>query len=207
MKLYTQVLSCSSAAHIALIEAGADFEFVPVNLRGDRMLPDGRHLTDISPMSYVPVLEMDDGEIVTECPIVLQRIADLNPEANLAPKWEDKEARLELIKWLGYIAAELQKVVSPLMTLNISEEQRQMVTERINKRFDYLDAALAENDYLMGDQFTVADCHLYIVLSWRSFMDFDISAYKNILAFIERFESRDAYKTYLEQIGPYVPEM
>lgn len=207
MKLYTQVLSCSSASHLALIESGAEFEMVPVSLMGDRMLPDGRHLSDISPLSYVPVLEMDDGEIVTECPIVLQRIADLNPEASLAPKWEDKEARMELIKWLGFIATELQKVSGPLMSLNLSDEQTEVVISRLNDRLGYVNAALETNDYLMGDNLTVADCYLYVVLSWRSFMGFDISAYKNLVDFVTRFEARDAYRTYLEQAGPHMPKM
>lgn len=207
MKLYTQVLSCSSAAHLALLESGVDFEMVPVSLRGDRMLPDGRHLSDISPLNYVPALEMDDGEIVTECLLVLQRIADLNPDAELAPKWEDKQNRLELIKWLGFIAAELQKVAGPLMTLELSDKQREMVLNRLNPRLQFVDKCLAEQDYLMGDKLSVADCHLYIVLSWRHFMSFDVSTYSNLVAFIERVEARQAYKTYLEQIAPHMPEM
>jgi len=207
MKLYTQVLSCSSASHLALIESGVDFEMVHVGLMGDRILPDGRHLSDISPMNYVPVLEMDDGEIITECSIVLQRIADLNPDANLAPKWEDKENRMELIKWLTYIAAELQKVAGPLMTLKLNDEQREMVIERLNIRLDYVNNVLAKNDYLMSNHLTVADCHLYVVLDWRDFLGFDISAYKNLTAFVERVEARDAYKVYLEQSAPYMPKM
>lgn len=66
MKLYTSPGSCSSASHIALLEAGADFELVKLNLKTDRILPDGRHLNDINPKGYVPVLELDDGEFLTE---------------------------------------------------------------------------------------------------------------------------------------------
>ena len=81
MKLYTSPGSCSSASHIALLEAGADFELVKLNLRTDRKLPDGRHLNDIHPKGYVPVLELDDGSLLTENVAILQYIADQYPDS------------------------------------------------------------------------------------------------------------------------------
>lgn len=83
MKLYSAPGSCSSASHIALLEAGADFELIKLDLQGDRKLPDGRHLTAINPKGYVPVLELDDGALLTENTVILQYIADQYPDARL----------------------------------------------------------------------------------------------------------------------------
>jgi glutathione S-transferase len=204
MKLYSHPGSCSSASHLALIESGVDFEFIPLNLMSDRKIPDGRTIDDLNPKGYVPVLELDSGKILTENPVILQTIGDANPDANLAPSWDDKEARMELIAWLGFIGTEIHKGVSPLMTPNLSDENRAAFNAKLNKRFEYLDKELANKTFLMGEQFTVADCYMFIVLGWKDFIGFDFSSCSNLVAYVERIAARDSVKTYLEQAGPYL---
>ena len=111
MKLYTSPGSCSSASHIVLLEAGADFELVKLNLKTDRILPDGRHLNDINPKGYVPVLELDDGSMLTENVAILQYIADQYPDSKLAPPNGTIE-RTRLHEWLGFINSEIHKSLS-----------------------------------------------------------------------------------------------
>jgi len=193
MKLYTSPGSCSSASHIALLEAGADFELVKLNLKTDRLLPDGRHLNDINPKGYVPVLELDDGTLLTENVAILQYIADQHPDSELAPPNGTIE-RTRLHEWLGFINSEIHKGFSNFFNPNLPEEMRGFVTQRLNARFEYVDSQLKDRDYLLGDQFTVADAYLFIVSSWSPMFDYDLSPYKNVLDWQARISNRDTVK-------------
>ncbi len=193
MKLYTSPGSCSSASHIALLEAGADFELVKLNLRTDRMLPDGRHLNDINPKGYVPVLELDDGSLLTENVAILQYIADQYPDSNLAPPNGTME-RTRLHEWLGFINSEIHKGLSSFFNPNLTDEIRAFYTQRLDNRFAYVDSHLQDNDYLMGDQFTVADAYLFIVSSWSPMLKYDLSPFENIPAWQARVGERETVK-------------
>ena len=83
MKLYYTTGACSMASNIALREAGIPFEMSKVDKRTKRA--DGVDFVTINPKGYVPALQLDDGQVLTENVAVLQYIADLNPAAKLAP--------------------------------------------------------------------------------------------------------------------------
>ena len=193
MKLYTAPGSCSSAAHICLVVAGLDFEAIKVDLRGDRLLPDGRHLIDINPKGYVPVLELDDGQFLTENVAILQYIADLKPESALAPA-NGTLARVRLQEWLGFINSEIHKGLGALFNPDLPEVAKTMTIERLQGRMDYLESSLAGQNFLMGAQFTVADAYLFIVLSWAPMFNFDLSPYPNVTAYLDRVAQEDAVK-------------
>lgn len=193
MKLYTSPGSCSSASHIALLEAGADFELVKLNLKTDRKLPDGRHLNDINPKGYVPVLELDDGTLLTENVAILQYIADLYPDSGLAPPNGTME-RVRLQEWLGYINSEIHKGLSNFFNPKFPDEMREFVTQRLDRRFEYVDSQLEGKDYLLGERFTVADAYLFIVAGWSPMLGYDLSRFKNVLDWQARVGQRDTVK-------------
>jgi glutathione S-transferase len=194
MKLYTHPGSCSSAAHIALLETGQRFDMIKINLMGDRGLPDGRKLTDVNPKGYVPVLELDNGEVLTELVAMLPYIADLNPGKALAPA-AGTMARTRMYEWLGYINSELHKGCSLLFPPQIPESVKTMSREKLATRLAYVDDYLAGNDYLGGNQFNVADCYLYIVLSWAPVLKIDLAPFQNIA----RYQSRVAARASVQQ--------
>jgi len=193
MKLYSSPGSCSSASHIALLEAGADFELVKLNLRTDRLLPDGRHLNDINPKGYVPVLELDDGSLLTENVAILQYIADQYPDSRLAPPNGTIE-RTRLHEWLGFINSEIHKGLANFFNPNLPDEMRAFYTQRLNARYGYIDTHLEDNEYLMGPQFTVADAYLYIVSAWGPMLKYDLSAFQNVATWQARVGERDSVK-------------
>lgn len=193
MKLYSSPGSCSSASHIALLEAGATFEVIKLNLRSDRKLPDGRHLNDINPKGYVPVLELDDGSLLTENVAVLQYIADQYPHSGLAPENGTME-RYRLQEWLAFISSEVHKTIGNFFNPKLPDEMREIVTSQLNRRFDYIDMQLKGKLFLMGDQFTVADCYLYIVSGWSPGLNYDLSKYANVLAWQKRVANRDSVR-------------
>src|SRR3984957_1857950 len=155
MKLYYSPGACSLSPHIALLEAGLPYELVKVDLRAKK-LENGDDYLKINPKGQVPALALDNGELATEGPVIVQMIADKAAGKNLAPA-RDSAERYKLQEWLNFITGELHKNFSPLFNPAIPEEVKNVFKERIMGKFKYLDSQLAGHDYLMGKQFTVAD--------------------------------------------------
>src|SRR5579872_2768128 len=116
MKLFYMKGACSLASYISLIEAGLKFEAAEIDHKSHKT-SDGESLNVINSKGYVPVLRLDNGEILTENIAVLQYIADLNPAAKLAPAAGTFE-RYRLLEILGYINSEIHKGFSPLFGQN-----------------------------------------------------------------------------------------
>ena len=190
MKLYYSPSACSLSPHIALREAGLDFELVRVDL-GSHTLPDGRDFKKINPKGYVPALELDNGSVLTEGTAIVQYIADLKPESGLAPK-AGTFARYQLQEWLGFINSEIHKGFGPLFNPNTPEEYKATARKNLGIRLAYVAAHLAENDFLMGAQFTVADGYLFTVLNWGPWTGVEIATWPSLIAFQQRVGSRPA---------------
>lgn len=188
MKLYYLPGACSLASLISLTEAGAKFEAVQVD-RKTKKLPDGRDYTDVNPKGYVPALQLDDGEVLTENTAVLPYIADLNPSAKLAPPAGTLE-RFRLQEWLGYLNGEVHKNFSPLFNPSVPEEMKKISKDNIARRLALIESRLGDKPFLMGENFSVADAYLYVILSWREKLGVDISAFPKVTALYERVRAR-----------------
>jgi len=188
MKLYYFPSACSLASNIALREAGIEFQLVKFN-RHTKKTEDGLDFNEVNPKGYVPTLALDNGEVLTENIAVLQYIADRNPAAKLAPAAGTME-RYRLIEWLAFISSEIHKSFSPLFRAEMPEEAKQLFRGNLANRFDYLQRALGEKNFLMGDQFTIADAYLFTVVSWVSFVNIDLSRWPQLKRYIERVGAR-----------------
>jgi glutathione S-transferase len=187
MKLYFMPGACSLASLISLYEAGITVELAKVDKRTKRV--DGEDFTRINPKGYVPALRLDDGEVLTENIAVLQYIADRKPQSKLAPPAGTLE-RYRLMEWLGFINSELHKSFGPLFNAEAKDEVKQYTRHNLQKRLDWLQSAWGTRKFLMGDQFTVADAYLYVVLSWASHVGFDLSKWPQLKVFFDRVASR-----------------
>jgi glutathione S-transferase len=188
MKLYYSPGACSLSPHIALLEAGLPYDLVKVDLRAKK-LENGDDFLQVNPKGQVPALGLDNGELVTEGPVIVQMIADKAPGKNLAPA-RDSAERYKLLEWLNFITGELHKNFSPLFNPAIPDDVKNVFRDRIMGKFKYIDAQLAGRDYLMGKQFSVADGYLYTMLRWADGHKFDLSELKNLMAFKERVNAR-----------------
>ncbi|MBL0168665.1 MAG: glutathione transferase GstA [Propionivibrio sp.] len=189
MKLYFAPGTCSFSPHIALREAGIDVELVRVDIKKHVLAADGRDFSTINPRGYVPVLELDNGVRLTEGPAIVQYIADLKPESGLAPRAGTLE-RYQLQEWLGFINSEVHKGFSPLFNPATPAEYKSIALKNLSNRLDYLAVHLATNEYLMGQNFTVADGYLFTVLGWLHWVGLDIKQWPSLSAFVERVASR-----------------
>jgi len=195
MKLYYSAGACSLAAHIAMKEAGLAFEAVSAPTKTHR-LEDGTDYYSINPLGYVPLLVLDDGKQLHEVAVILQYLADLVPERQLAPVNGTFE-RYKLQEWLNFIATELHKGFSPLFTPHLPDEAKEPAKARLNARLQWVDGELSGKNYLMGDVFTVADAYLFVVQSWGKFVGIDVSALVNLNAFATRVAARPAVQAAL----------
>jgi len=188
MKLFTRPGTCSLATDIALREAAIPFELVKVS-RHTGKTSDGVDFNEINSKGYVPALVLDSGEVLTENAALLQYIADLNPAAKLAPPLGTLE-RYRLSEWLAYINSEIHKTFSPLFMPNAPEDLKQYARANLTKRVGWLAERLGSKPFLLGEQFSVADAYLFVVLTWSPHVSFDLSAWPNVLAFQERVAAR-----------------
>lgn len=192
MKLYFAPGTCSQASHIALRELALPAELVRVNLRTKRTAEGGDFL-EINPKGYVAALVLDDGKVLTEASAILQYIADQKPDGGLAPRhgtWE----RAKLQEWLGYVGGELHGSASPLFNAAMPDEAKTIFRDKLSKCLDIAAAALDGNEYLLGDQFSVADAYLFVVLSWFPRIGLDVARWPALAAFQARVAQRPAVK-------------
>lgn len=201
MKLFYSPGVCSQAVHIALIEAGIDHEIEKVDL-ATKTTESGRDYGKINPLGYVPALELDDGEILLEAPAILQFIADLKPEAGLAPAPGSRE-RTRLQAQLNFTASELHKSFGPFFApVKPEGALREQALAKLGKRFDALEAQLADGrDYVMGGQFTIADAYAFVVSSWAPAIGFDLGHRPRVRDYVGRVGARPNVRETLRREG------
>ncbi|RKR28707.1 glutathione S-transferase [Acidovorax sp. 93] len=199
MKLYYSPGACSLSPHIALQEAGLAYTPVLASTKSHK-LQDGTDYYTINALGYVPVLELDNGERLREGPAIVQYIADQVPDKQLAPA-NGTLARYRLQEWLTFIGTELHKGFSPLFNPATPEDYKPMVRERLLQRLQWVDGQLAGKQYLMGDQFTVADGYLFTVTNWTQPTKLDIAGLANLAAYRERVGARPAVQAAMKAEG------
>jgi glutathione S-transferase len=193
MKLYFSPGACSLHPDIALREAGLPFELVRVDIHAHK-LHDGTDFYGINPKGLVPTLELPDGQILTEGAVIDQYVADLVPEAGLAPP-AGTMARVRLQEWLNFIATEIHKAFAPLFRND--EAAKEPARARLAERFDFVARTLATQPYLMGEVFTVADAYLYNMLRWTLRTGIDVAKWPALQAFFVRVDARPSVQAAL----------
>jgi glutathione S-transferase len=199
MKLFYASGACSLSPHIVAHEAGIELRLQQVDLKTKTISSEGDFLA-INPKGYVPALELNDGQILTEGPAIVQYLADLEPEKGLAPP-AGTMARYRLQEWLGYINSELHKTYSPLFRPETPAETRTERQAYLARRYGLVEKQLAGRAYLLGDGFTVADAYLFTVTRWAAHVKFDLSPFPNLRAFQDRIAARPAVKAALKAEG------
>lgn len=198
-KLYYSPGACSLSPHIVLREAGLPFDLVLASTKTHK-LADGTDYYTINPKGYVPLLELNDGQRLSEGPAIVQYIADQVPASQLAPAAGTME-RYRLMEWLNFITSELHKGFSPLFNPAMPEEAKVLARAKLTERLGWVEAQLEGKDYLMGATFTVADAYLFTVAGWGKHVGVDIAPMKNLSAYMGRVAARPAVQAALKAEG------
>jgi glutathione S-transferase len=199
MKLYFSPGACSLSPRIALTEAGLPFDSVRVDTKTKELVGGGNFL-DVNSKGYVPALQLDSGEVLTEGPAIVQYIADQKPESGLAPA-AGTLARYRLQEMLNFITSEIHKGFSPLFDPALAADVKEGFKAKLGKRFDWLSVQLDGKQYLMGNQFTVADGYLFTTLNWGQWVGIDLAKWPVLAAYQARVAARPAVQTALKAEG------
>lgn len=207
MKLYYIPAACSLSPHIVLNELGIDAELVLVDSKR-QSFGAAENFEDISPLGYVPALELDDGTILTEGPAIVQYLADLRPELGLAPANGTME-RYKLQQWLGFLNSEIHKGFIPLLYARLAGQYVETAKPKLEKRYAFMNEELANRPFLVGDNFTVADAYLFALTGWgqapwlTSYVRADIhfDDLSNLQAWYGRVRSRPSVQKALQAEG------
>lgn len=205
MKLYFSPGACSFAPHIVLLEAGITHQIDKVDLRTKQF--SGGDFREVNPKGSVPVIELDNGQRLTETAAILQYLADLKPEKQLAPPpgtWE----RVRLQEWLNYVSSEIHKTFSLLFGAGRmvphpegGEQFKAYVKEALAARFVFLNSHFENHPFLMGAQFTVPDAYLFTCLRWSKVMGIDLAQWPALSQYKERVGERPAVKQAMQAEG------
>jgi glutathione S-transferase len=199
LKLYFSPGACSLSPHIVLQELGMQYDTEKVNL-ADKKTASGGDYRQINPKGYVPALQLDNGEVLTEVSAVVQYLADQMPEKHLVPKAGTME-RYRLMEWLNFISTEMHKAFSPLFKPTTPDETKKTALDTLTTRLEWLDKQLQGRDYLTGAQFTVADAYLFTVLTWTRHVKLDLARWPAVHAFFERVGARPAVQAAMVSEG------
>lgn len=188
MKLYISPGACSLACHIVLREIGGHFDLDLVDMKAKKTAEDHDYLA-VNPKGYVPALQLDDHQVLTEGPAIMQYLADLAPEKGLAPA-AGTMARYRLMEMLNFISSEIHKSFTPLFHDTTPPATVEAFRATLAKRIGVLAAVLEKSPYLLGEHFTVADAYLFTTLSWSRYVKFDLEPWPVVTAYLARLAER-----------------
>ena len=200
MKLYYAPGACSLSPHISLREAGVAFDLERVDTR-TRTTASGADYLAVNPKGYVPALQLDGGEVLTEGAAVVQFIADRHPASGLAPANGTLE-RARLQEHLNFIASELHKAFTPLFDPSAPEAAKQAAPAAIARRLDHVERLLADGrSWLLGERFSVADAYLFTVANWTGPTGIGLDRWPKLAAFVARVAARPAVQAAMRAEG------
>ncbi len=162
--------AASMSSHIALEEAGAKYDPRVIKLsENEQRKPE---YLAINPRGRVPTLVLEDGRVLTEGAAILLYIARSYPDAKLWP--EDPESQARVIEWLSWLASSMhiafQQTRRPMRFVGQNPDYFQAVKTAgmtfLRSGFIDIERRLTASKYAAGDEFSIADLHLYVFFAW-----------------------------------------
>ncbi len=199
MKLYYAQGACSLAPHICLREAGLKFDLEKVDL-ATKKTSSGADYKAVNPNGYVPTLQLDSGELLTEAAVMMQYIADRKPESGLVPKAGTME-RYRVRELLNFVSSEIHKTLGALFNPAVPDGFRKIAEDRLATRFDVLTKKLDGKQFLTGGNFTAADAYLFTVLGWAPYLKVSLAKWPALTAYSDRVKARASVQAALKAEG------
>jgi glutathione S-transferase len=203
MKFHYSPGSCALAVHIALEEAGAQYDAQRVHF--DRQEQRSPEYLKINPLGRVPVLETPRG-VLTEVIAILGYIAAAYPQAALAPTDAFDLARMTSFN--AFLSSSVH-VAYAHHTRGARWSDDQACQASMSAKapanyadlFDMIECRKLGAPWAMGEQYTVADAYLYVMTRWLARMDIDVNRFPGIAAHHQRMNARPAVQRALQAQG------
>lgn len=200
MKLYYSKGACSLAVRIILHELGIFSQYEAVDLR-TKKTETGADFLQINPKGAVPVLVLDNGDVLTENSAIQQYLADNYHGDKLLPAVGEMQ-RYRVLEWLNFVSTELHKGFSPIFNPAVSDEMKKNVfIPNIKNKLAYVNQALGDRNYLVGDQFTLPDAYLVVVLMWMGYPKIDLAEFPEVDRYFRALNRRESVLISLKEEG------
>jgi glutathione S-transferase len=197
MKLYYSPGACSQAPHILLHEIGLGHDAARVDLKS-HVVDGGDSYYDVNPKGSVPALELENGEVLTENAVILQYLGD-RAGSDVFPPLGDFR-RYRVLEMMNFITTELHKRFGFLFNPDATGEMKQLVVRDLGKKLDYIDDRLGAGPFLFGDQLTLPDAYLFVIVGWTEKM-IGLHRWPNLMAFRARMLERPSVRHVLKFEG------
>ena len=199
MKLFYSPGACSLAPHIVLREAGLAFALERVDT-AKHLTSGGADYYTINPKGQVPLLELDDGERLSEGPVIAQWIAEHAGNTTLMPA-AGSMARYRVLEWQNYITSELHKSFAPLFNPQLDTSAKKTLAGLLRKKFEWVDSRLSDSTFLTGAGFSAADAYLFTVTGWAKYVALDLSDLRHLQRFLSEVAARPAVRAAMQAEG------
>jgi glutathione S-transferase len=199
MKLYFSPGACSLSPHIVIREAGQPAELEKVDLATHRTAS-GTDYYGITPKGQVPLLITDEGDLVSEGPIICQYVADRAGATTLMPA-AGTLARYRVMGWQNYVTSELHKTFSILFNPAYDATAKDVARAQLRTKYAWLDSCLVGQPYLTGANFTAADAYLFVVTRWAGFVGLALDDLPQLQSFMQRVAERPAVQAAMKAEG------
>ena len=145
----------------------------------------------VNPMGKVPAIKHRD-HVVTECAAICAYLADVFPQAGLAPRDEEKA---DYYRWMFYAAGPAEAAVSnqAMGWVPTPERERMFGYGNFDRVVSVLDELFSLRDYVCGDRFTAADVYVGSQIMFP--LQFGMLPERDSFTrYRDRLQSREAYK-------------
>lgn len=204
LKLYYSPAAVSLATHIALEEAGLDYE------RHEVSIPEGAHLTQayrgIHPLARLPALEIAPGIVLTETPALLWYLSELVPERKLMPTALNERARAN--EWLSLFASGVHVAfITFFRPARYTEDAlaqhalRADGKERFLELLSHVDARTVDGEFLVGGRYSLCDAYASVFFMWARHFGLPVERLPRYARLFEAVLERPAVKRALDQEG------
>ena len=192
MKLIYAKGTCAFGVHLLLEEIGKKYETMQVKLHEKNSI-----LEEYNPKNYVPVLVLDNGEVLTEGIAILAYLADSNARYDLLPEPGTID-RARAVEWLVYLSSEFHKGFGPLFLREKLGEFLNVVNEKLDVRLKFMNEHLSDKSFFMGDDISVVDMYAIGLFRIARHLKINFSAYPNLIRFMQTMEDLPLVKKVTE---------
>ena len=200
LKLYYSPGACAMASHIALEEAGADYELVKIDLRrGEQKTPE---YLAVNPAGVTPALVTDEG-VLTENLVIMGYVAQTHPDAGLAADDSPFEFG-KMQSFNGFLGSSLHPAIGPVLFAHppLEGEARAAALDKALARYDLVEHHLLKGPWAMGEAYTVADGYLSVFTRWLRLNDLlDKERFPKLNAHLNLVQARPAVAKVLHMEG------
>lgn len=195
-KLFWAPGTCALASHIALEEAGAQYETVRLDFsKADQRKPE---YLKVNPKGRVPALVTERG-IITETPAILAWIAQTHPQAKLAPADAFEFAQAQAFN--SYLCATVHPAHAHRPRASrwsddpaAQETMKAKVPHNMSECFTLIENDFLKGPWVMGAAYSVCDPYLYTISGWLAADGVDIAKFPKVHDHYKRMEQRPAVK-------------